>query len=491
MPLEKILIIEDEPIVRNLLQSIFARHKYGVTCATSLAEASACIGRESYDLMVLDIRLPDGDGHKFLEQVMALPEHPLVVMVTGHGTIESAVSCMRVGAFDYVLKPFSPGQIEVILKKAESFQQLLRVNRLLTDDPKDEDGVLVGRSPAMIRLRKLIDRVAPTDATVLVTGESGTGKEMVAREFYRRSPRRAQPYIKVNCAAISENLIESEFFGHERGAFTGATDRREGRFELAHQGTLLLDEVSEIPAALQAKLLRVLQEREFERVGGNRTIKVNVRIIATSNRDLISYVEKGDFRQDLYYRLNVFPVHVPPLRERGEDILVLAEHFLHRFARKHGVKVTGLADSARAMIMAYRWPGNVRELQNTIERAVILSESGRPVLAATLGLPDDLVLPDTLQLPVAGDDAPPEVAEAPPGAESPAHTSNSLTNEQGVKSLAEIEKQAIHAALQQTAGNRTQAAAVLGISIRTLRNKLQEYREAGSPVDVPFDSVDA
>ena len=291
MSLEKILIVEDERVVRNLLQSIFARHKYHVTCAATLAEATAAVQRESFDLLMLDLRLPDGDGQKFLEQMAALPERPLVVMITGYGTVESAVACMRAGAFDYVLKPFSPSQIDVIVKKAQNYRQLLGVNRLLTDDPDDADSVLVGRSPAMQRLRQLIDRVAPTDATVLVTGESGTGKEMIAREFYRRSPRRGQPYIKVNCAAVSENLIESEFFGHERGAFTGATERREGRFELANQGTLLLDEVSEIPAALQAKLLRVLQEREFERVGGNRTIKVNVRIIATSNRDLLSYVQ--------------------------------------------------------------------------------------------------------------------------------------------------------------------------------------------------------
>jgi DNA-binding NtrC family response regulator len=499
MPLDKILIVEDEPVVGNLLQNIFARHKYGVTCASSLAEAATCTSRDSFDLIVLDLRLPDGDGHKFLEQLMTLPERPLVVMITGHGTIESAVKCMRAGAFDYVLKPFSTGQIEVILKKAEAFQQLLSVNRLLTDDPKDEDGVLVGRSPAMVRLRKLIDRVAPTDATVLITGESGTGKEMVAREFYRRSPRHGQPFIKVNCAAISENLIESEFFGHERGAFTGATDRREGRFELAHHGTLMLDEVSEIPPGLQAKLLRVLQEREFERVGGNRTIKVNVRIVATSNRDLLSYVEKGDFRQDLYYRLNVFPVHVPPLRERGEDILMLAEHFLRRFARKHGIKVTGLSDSARAMILAYRWPGNVRELQNTIERAVIFSESGRPVLAAALGLREDLAFPDTLELPI-GDNAPsmsssssttvtlPDLPLAAPVETDSKSPLPVVRNENGVLSLAEIEKQAIQAALQQTGGNRTQAASALGISIRTLRNKLQEYRESGAPLDVLVDS---
>jgi DNA-binding NtrC family response regulator len=483
MSLEKILIVEDEPIVRNLLQSIFARHKYAVVCASNLSEASVCIGRDAFDLIMLDLRLPDGDGQKFLEQVMALPERPLVVMVTGYGTIESAVACMRAGAFDYVLKPFSPSQIEIILRKAQSFRQLVSVNRLLTDDPEDADSILVGKSPVMQRLRQLIDRVAPTDATVLITGESGTGKEMIAREFYRRSPRRDQPYIKVNCAAISETLMESEFFGHERGAFTGATERREGRFELANQGTLLLDEVSEIPAALQAKLLRALQEREFERVGGNRTIKVNVRIIATSNRDLLGYVEKGDFRQDLYYRLNVFPVVVPPLRERTVDIIMLAEHFLQRFARKHGIKVTGMSDSARAAIIAYRWPGNVRELQNTIERAVILSESARPITAASLGLPTDLVLNENH--PGGGAEAAAAVEEPLPDAVNGANGGREIIR------LDEVEKQAIRAALKQTGGNRTQAATALGISIRTLRNKLQEYRDAGSPADVDLDAVDA
>ncbi len=490
MSLEKILIVEDEPVVRNLLVSIFTRHKCAVTCASTLAEATVCVGRETFDLMMLDIRLPDGDGQRFLEQVMTLPEHPLVVMVTGYGTIESAVACMRAGAFDYALKPFSPSQIDVVLKKAQSYRQLLSINKLLTDDPEDDDSVLVGRGSAMSRLRQLIDRVAPTDATVLVTGESGTGKEMIAREFYRRSPRRSQPFIKVNCAAISENLIESEFFGHERGAFTGATERREGRFELANQGTLLLDEVSEIPLALQAKLLRVLQEREFERVGGNRTIKVNVRIVATSNRDLMNYVEKGDFRQDLYYRLNVFPVHVPALRERVEDIPVLAEHFLRRFSRKHGVKVTGFSDSARAAMQGYRWPGNVRELQNTVERSVILSESGRPVSAAALGLPGDIAKYDSeaaeqLAAADAASSAPPEIESA--GASSVPVTDGAG----GVLRLDELEKQAIRAALRQTDGNRTRAAVALGISIRTLRNKLQEYRDAGDPVDVGVDTVEA
>lgn len=489
MSFEKILIVEDELVVRNLLQSIFLRHKLPVTCAHNLAEAAAVLQREQFDLMMLDIRLPDGDGQKFLEQVAAMPERPLVVMVTGYGTIESAVGCMRAGAFDYVLKPFSPSQIDVILRKAQSYRQLLHVNRLLSDDPEDDDAVLVGRSSAIMRLRQLVERVAPTDATVLITGESGTGKEMVAREFYRRSPRRGHPFIKMNCAAVSENLIESEFFGHERGAFTGATERREGRFELANQGTLLLDEVSEIPLNLQAKLLRVLQEREFERVGGSRTIKVNVRILATSNRDLISHVEKGDFRQDLYYRLNVFPVHVPALRERVDDIQLLADHFLRRFVRKHGVRVTGFSDSARNALLAYRWPGNVRELQNTVERAVILSENGRPVTAASLGLPGDLSVADTPPVDLS---APVESSEL--GASSaPAvnEGGTSVTDSNGqVLRLDALEKHAIRAALRQTNGNRTQAAAELGISIRTLRNKLQEYRLAGDPIDADFASID-
>jgi DNA-binding NtrC family response regulator len=481
MSLEKILIVEDESLVRNLLQSIFLKHGYQVNCATTIAEATTCITRDAFDLVMLDLRLPDGDGQKFLEQLTALTHRPLVVMVTGHGTIESAVGCMRAGAFDYVLKPFLPNQIDVILRKAHAYRQLLSVNQLLSDDAVENAGMLPGRSPAMLHLRTAIDRVATTDATVLITGESGTGKEVIAREFYRRSSRRNQPFIKVNCAAISEKLIESEFFGHERGAFTGATERREGRFELANQGTLLLDEVSEIPLNLQAKLLRVLQEREFERVGGSRTIKVNVRIIATSNRDLMSHVEKGDFRQDLYYRLNVFPVHLPSLRDRPEDIPGLAQHFLQRAVRKHGIRVTGFSDSAWAAMMAYRWPGNVRELQNMVERAIILSESGRPVAAASLGLPTDLTF---------STEPPPEIPSfhtlhpLGPRKKNAQNVVPVVTDGQGVLRLDEVEKQAIREHLRQSAGNRAEAATSLGISVRTLRNKLQQYREAGDSIEV-------
>jgi len=496
MSFEKILIVEDEPVVRNLLAEIFARRKFTATLAETLAQAEAQLTKESFDLVMLDIRLPDGDGQHFLERLASLPERPLVVMVTGYGSIESAVACMRAGAFDYVLKPFTPSQIDIILKKGQAYRQLLQVNRLLSDQSAEDDGALIGRSPVMQRLRQLIERVAPTDATVLITGENGTGKEMVARELYRRSPRRQNPFIKVNCAAISENLIESEFFGHERGAFTGATDRREGRFELANLGTLLLDEVSEIPANLQAKLLRVLQEREFERVGGNRTIKVNVRIIATSNRDLLGYAEKGQFRQDLYYRLNVFPVHVPALRERTDDVLLLADHFLARVSRRLGIKVAGFSESARSALLAYRWPGNVRELANSIERAVILTESGRVVSAAALGLPEPNSTGSSgealLHTNVPFDfEQRVEAAASSAVGEPATDASSAVTDAQGgVLTIAALEKQAIRVALLQTAGNRTKAAELLGISIRTLRNKLQEYREASDPIEVGVDNSD-
>ncbi|WP_404424016.1 sigma 54-interacting transcriptional regulator [Nibricoccus sp. IMCC34717] len=538
MSLERILVLDDEPLIQKVLDELFRRKKFTVSIAGTIAQAEAMLARETFDLIMLDVRLPDGDGQQFLERVSTMPDRPLVVMMTGHGTIESAVACMRAGAFDYLIKPFSPGQIEIVLRKAETYRQLVKVNRYFSEQDGG-DGDLLGRSPAMLRLRTLIERVAPTDATVLITGENGTGKEMIARELYRHSPRRNEPYIKVNCAALSENLIESELFGHEKGSFTGATDRREGRFELANRGTLLLDEVSEIPPGLQAKLLRVLQEREFERVGGTKTIKVNVRILATSNRDLMQFVEKGHFRSDLYYRLNVFPVQVPPLRERVEDVPVLAEAFLRRFARKHGLKLPGFSDNAQRALCDYSWPGNVRELQNTIERAVILSEDGRPVSTAALGLPtlsrSSIAFtqppipvaaarppepPFEPQPPVAPIDTSPypqssapfgsyaEPTRAPMSAPAPAlppfsppHASQPSQGSQDpfggeerslavedaspdeVVPLDELEKRAILAALKSTGGNRTRTADLLRISIRTLRNKLNEYRGQGIVID--------
>ncbi len=520
MSLEKILVIDDEPLVRRSMEEILKSRRYQTSSAGTLAAAEALLGKETFDLVMLDVRLPDGDGQRFLEQLMAMPTHPLVVMMTGHGTIESAVGCMRAGAFDYVIKPFQPAQIDMILRKADNYSQLIKVNRYFSERSGGDGEPMLGRSSSMLRVRQMVERVAPTDATVLITGENGSGKEMVAQEIYRNSPRRAEPYIKVNCAALSEQLIESELFGHEKGSFTGAIERREGRFELANRGTLLLDEVSELPLNLQSKLLRVLQEREFERVGGTKTIKVNVRILATSNRDLTHFMERGLFRSDLYYRLNVFPIAVPPLRDRPEDIDVFSENFLRRFARKHGLRLPGFSDHAIAALRAYPWPGNVRELQNTIERAVILSEDHRPVTTAALNLPtltrvepgravahagltpEPAPAPLPVPTPVyAVQNPPPEpaplMAVAPPPviepftapapepavarveevASAPAEPAAPVAvAEQPIRSLGEIEKKAILDTLVATEGNRTKAAELLGISIRTLRNKLNEYR---------------
>ena len=339
MPIEKIIVLEDDPIVRRNLEQQLRQQRDDVTAAETIAGARDLMARDTFDLIFLDVRLPDGEGTDLLREMQSQAQKPLVVMITGFGSVESAVECMRNGAFDYMLKPFSSDQLQVTLKKAGNFDQLLKVNAYFSNAEEDDTGYeLQGQSPAMENLRQLIRKVARTQATVLIAGESGTGKELVARALYRQSPRAMAPFIKVNCAAIPENLIESEFFGHEKGAFTGALNKREGRFELAHNGTILLDEISEISPQVQAKLLRVLQERELERVGGNRTIKVDVRVLATTNRRLEESVERKEFRQDLYFRLNVVPIHVPSLRDHMEDVPFLAQQFMPRFARKHGVQ---------------------------------------------------------------------------------------------------------------------------------------------------------
>jgi DNA-binding NtrC family response regulator len=490
MALEKILVLDDEPVLRRTLEEHLRRKRYTVAGADSVARAEEYLAKDEFDVVLLDVHLPDGDGTQILERLGRRPEGPLFIVITGHGTIESAVGCMRAGAFDYLIKPFSLAQIDVILKKAEAFSQLVKVNQFLTREAGGSDTDLVGDGVQMRKLRQLISKVAPTEATVLVSGENGTGKELVANELYRRSNRANQPFIRVNCAAVSETLIESEFFGHEKGAFTGALQKREGRFELANNGTILLDEISEISPRLQAKLLRVLQEREFERVGGNKTIKVNVRVIATTNRDLQKSVERGEFRQDLYYRLNVFPIQVPPLRERRDDITRLTEFFVERFARKHGVRIRGIADDALALMQAHTWPGNVRELQNTIERAVILTESGSMLRGAALGL----------LLPVASAPATaPGITGAVPGVSEvgaplpqspapvaplsiPAIPAPEAPAEEPIITLDELEKRQILRALEHTGGNRTEAARILAISIRTLRNKIALYREQGTPI---------
>jgi DNA-binding NtrC family response regulator len=489
MPIEKIMVLEDDLILRKNLEAQLRQRRYEVSVAATLGEAQDLLGRDTFDLIFLDVRLPDGEGTDLLRELQTRPQRPMVVITTGFGSVESAVDCMRGGAFDYLIKPFSSDQIEVTLRKAEEFGQLLRVNRYLSHEDTEDTGFeLVGKSPAMEALRQLIRKVAPTQATVMIQGESGTGKELVARALYRQSPRANAPFIKVNCAAIPENLIESEFFGHEKGAFTGAVTKREGRFELAHGGTILLDEVSEVSSQVQAKLLRVLQERELERVGGNRTIKVDVRVIATTNRNLEQSVQRKEFRQDLFFRLNVVPIQVPPLRERRSDIPELTEQFMHRFTRKHGVRVNGISDACIGALRAHDWPGNVRELQNVIERAVILCGDGGCLETEHLGLVPRVVTDSVVvDAPLAS-----TVAAVASSAPTPAPTAvnGSPAEPNGLLSLAELEKVQILKALERTGGNRTHAAKLLGISIRTLRNKLHEYGR-GARFEEPEEGDDA
>ena len=455
MSIEKIIILEDDAIVRANLENFLRRQRFEVASAGTLAAARDHLNRDNFDLIFMDMRLPDGESIELLKELQSRPQRPLAVVMTGFGSVESAVECMKNGSFDYLIKPFSMEQIEVTLRKAQDFNQLLKVNTLLSQESDDGESELLGRSPAMESLRSLIRKVARTQATVLIQGESGTGKELVARAFYRESPRANAPFIKVNCAAVPENLIESEFFGHEKGAFTGAMTKREGRFELAHGGTILLDEISEISPAVQAKLLRVLQERELERVGGSRTIKVDVRVIATTNRDLEQSVAKKEFRQDLFFRLNVVPVFVPPLREHREDIAMLATEFMRRLGRKHGVHTKGFTDAALRVLHEHSWPGNVRELQNVVERAVIMCGDNGMLEPEHLGL--------TTTAAAAAASANQGAAPGVAGSSGEFPT------------LGELEKQHIFAALDMCKGNRTHAAKMLDVSIRTLRNKLHEY----------------
>jgi DNA-binding NtrC family response regulator len=456
MSIEKIIVLEDDLIVRKNLEYQLRQRRYDVASVSTIAAAQEYLNKDNFDLIFLDVRLPDGDGTELLKSIQLRPQRPLVVMSTGFASVESAVECMKNGAFDYLIKPYSAEQIEVVLKKAEEFTQLVRVNRFLSQENEDSGYELLGQSAAMDALRQLIRKVARTLATVLIQGESGTGKELVARALYRESTRANAPFIRVNCAAIPENLIESEFFGHEKGAFTGALTKREGRFELAHSGTILLDEISEISSNVQAKLLRVLQERELERVGGNRTIKVDVRVIATTNRHLEQSVQKNEFREDLFFRLNVVPIHVPPLRDHREDVPFLAGEFMRRFGRKHGIRVHGFSDDAVRLLKEHHWPGNVRELQNVVERAVILCGDSGMLEAEHLGM----------SLSAAGQ-------TPPPGGQAPVAAAGEFPK------LAEMEKRHILAALDRCNNNRTHAARLLDISIRTLRNKLHEYH--GTP----------
>jgi DNA-binding NtrC family response regulator len=476
MSIEKVIMVAKEEFLRKQVSQYLRKKRIDVAECGTIQEAHDFMGKGNFDLMLLDQSLPDGEGAEFLEEVNLRPAKPMVVMMGAEGSVDLAVQCMAKGAFDYLLKPFSNEQVEIILRKAEQFAQVLNVNQFLTSqEAEDPENEILGESEATNQLRKLIRRVAQTNATVLIQGENGTGKELVAHAMHRNSNRKDGPFIKLNCAALPENLVESELFGHEKGSFTGATNKREGRFELAHGGTIFLDEISELSLPLQSKLLRVLQEREFERVGGNRTIKVDVRVVAATNRKLDQSVEKNEFRQDLYFRLNVVPVHVPALRERDGDVPLLAEAFCQRFIRNHGVPVKGLTPESLAALQRHDWPGNIRELQNVLERAVILCGEEGYIHPEQLGLTSP---------PQAGEgDAPTGAIDENPAAAAPTATTAAVASNSVPTTLADLEKQHILSTLKQCEGNRTRTAETLDINIRTLRNKLNEYKEQGGPVD--------
>ena len=440
--IEKVLIADDDSLILRFIQDVLKRQGKEPFLAHDGKEAINLLKNEAVDLVITDMKMPFQNGLDVLKAAQDLTLPPLVVLATAHGSVESAVEAMKLGAFHYLIKPFSPDALEGVLKKAEEHFRLIQENTFYREDGKHP--TLIAESPAMKKVLRDLKKIAKAQASIFITGESGTGKEVIAGAIHELSTRSKFPFIKVNCAAIPETLLESEFFGHERGAFTGAHTRKTGRFELADEGTLLLDEVTEIPLVLQPKLLRAVQEQEFERVGGTRPINVNLRFLATSNRNMQEAIETKVFREDLYYRLNVIPIHLPSLRERKEDILPLAQHFLNKFCQENHKGNKTFTKKAVQKLLAYSWPGNVRELANIIERTVVLDFD--PVIDS-----DHLYLDLTVSL-------------APCGIKS------GMT-------LHEMEKQLILETLETNSQNRTKTATSLGISVRTLRNKLHEYAE--------------
>ncbi len=448
-PTRTVLIVEDEANMRRVLSALLERDGFGTLEASDGDAALELLAHEPVDAVLTDLRMPKMNGLELLEAVhRAHPEIP-VVMLTAHGTVGSAVEALKQGAFDYLTKPFDPDEIRQVMEKAVSTRRLAaREVRVAGDE--DAEPLLCGPSDALAEVKHVIERVAPTPATVLITGESGTGKEIVARSLHRASTRKSEPFLKINCAAIPEGLLESELFGYERGAFTGAVGRKPGRFELADGGTLFLDEIGEMPLSAQPKLLRAIQEGRFFRVGGTETVQVDVRLVAATNRDLREEVRAGRFREDLFYRLHVVPIHLPPLRERPEDIPPLARLFLERFAARLRRPVTNIDPLAMDLLLGHPWPGNIRELENAIERATLLCDG------STLTARD---LPPEVQPPV------------------PRQTSNSEPTplrERIRAATQRIERDAILEALRMTEGNVTRAARKLGLSRRGLQLKMKE-----------------
>ncbi|GEJ58353.1 sigma-54-dependent transcriptional regulator [Anaeromyxobacter diazotrophicus] len=451
-----VLIVDDELNIRRVLAAMLKREGYEVTTAADGEQALAVLQKTPVHVVVTDLVMPRMSGLVLLERAQAeFPDVP-VIMITAHGTVDSAVQALKAGAFDYITKPFEQEELKKVIAKAARAHELERQNVHAAAAP------LVGASPSMRQVYEIVAKVADSPSTVLITGESGTGKELVAREIHRRSSRRDKPLIKVNCAAIPKDLVESELFGYEKGAFTGAVGSKPGRFELADGGTLFLDEIGEIPVEMQVKLLRALQESEFERVGGIRTLKVDVRLIAATNRDLKALIADGRFREDLYYRLAVVPVGLPPLRDRKDDIPLLVEHFIAKYDQRLGKKVERVDDEALQTLLAYGWPGNIRELENLMERSVLFADG--PVI-------EGASLPDALRERTPGA-ATPIAAVGPLGAI--AAPSGASMKEIVRQAQAELEKELIGRALEETGGNVTRAAKRLQISRKSLQVKMKE-----------------
>lgn len=442
-----ILIAEDDARTRESLSRALGRSGYRTLTAPDAAGALTVLQSESVDVVLTDLKMPGPDGIALLERVRSEFPETIVVILTGFGTVDLAVEAMKKGAWDFITKPINLDKLELLLHHALESRRLAQENRELKLRLREMSGLdqLLGRSGPMQSLRETIQQIAATDAAVLILGETGTGKELVAHAIHSGGRRANRPLVKVSCAALPEGLLESELFGHERGAFTGAHDRHKGRFELAHGGTLFLDEVGDMSAPTQAKLLRVLQEQEFERVGGSETLRVNVRLLTATNRDLEGLVAEGAFREDLYYRLSVVPIRVPPLRERAEDIPVLTAHFLRVSAERCSKTVPDVTGEALALLCRYAWPGNIRQLQHVVESLLVFSK-GAPITV------------DDLPAPIRGDDRRPDA-----GVRGPAAT------------LRDMECQAIARTLIATGGNKRRAATILGIGLKTLYRKIQEF----------------
>ncbi|HZO42678.1 MAG TPA: sigma-54 dependent transcriptional regulator [Methylomirabilota bacterium] len=445
-----LLVADDDPGLRESLERTLTREGYRVVLASDGRAALERVQAGGVDLIVTDLRMPGLTGLELLRAAKAIMPDVDVILLTAFGTVEEAVKAMKDGAYDFLTKPFRREQLIKLVDKALERRDLIEQNKALKKQLEDirAKGQMIGSSPSFRRMLTLVEQVADSSATILIQGESGAGKELVARTVHERSGRRNGPFVAVNCAALPETLLESELFGYEKGAFTGAAGRKDGRFELANGGTLFLDEVADLSLVTQPKILRMLQEGEFERLGGTRTIQVDVRIVAATNQDLADMVKEKRFREDLYYRLNVITVRVPPLRERHEDIRLLAQHYLRVYAAKNGRTLDGFSNEALERLESYRWPGNVRELENLIERMVLLARKDR----------------------IDAEDLPEEIA----GVKRPPR--DAILELVGTP-LADVEQRLLDETLRITGGNKTQAAKLLGIDVRTVARKLERRED--------------